>query len=384
MRLGRVPKFEVFWQNRAIASTQYLLKGLLMGASRTQKRVFWFDDGKRPNVMDALEKKDKDIAIHRLAFKGPKADNWGAISASQVYCITSARHEVPDEFKCNAAFIERCPDLLAVSTSGAGYDTVDLAACTAAGVLVVNQAGANADAVAEHATAMMLSLTKNIPQTDRSLRTVRGVDREVFKGWNARGQTVGLVGIGQVGSRVARICGKGLQMRVLACDPYLTAEEIEARGATKVDLPTLLAESRFLSVHCPLNDETRDMIGARELAVLSAGSYVITTARGGIVNENALVDALKSGHIAGAGVDVWVKEPPPLSHPLLTFDNVIATYHTAGVTYDSRHNMAEWNAEQVAGILRGERPPRLINPQAWPLYTERFERLFGFRPAQGK
>jgi len=350
-----------------------------MPDNKPRKTVFWFDDGKRPNVADALERY-KDITVHRLAFAGPPADNWGAMSASHVYCITSARHEVPDEYKCNPALLARCPDLLAVSTTGAGYDTVDLAACTAAGVLVVNQAGANADAVAEHAVAMMLSLTKNIPQTDRSLRSVRGVEREVFKGWNAHGRTVGLVGIGQVGSRVARICGKGLEMKVLACDPYLTAEEVAARGAVKVDLPTLLAESRFLSIHCPLNEETRGMIGRRELNALPAGAYVITTARGGIIDEDALADALGSGHVAGAGVDVWVVEPPPLTHPLLKFDNLIATYHTAGVTHDSRHNMAEWNADQVAGILRGERPPRLINPAAWTRYAERFERIFGFRP----
>ena len=352
-----------------------------MAAKKTEKSVFWFDDGKRPNVADALER-EKYIIVHRLAFSGPQADNWGAMSASQVYCITSARHEVPDQYKCNAALIARCPDLLAVSTTGAGYDTVDVGACTAAGVLLVNQAGANADAVAEHAVAMMLSLTKNIPQTDRSLRTVRGVDREVFKGWNARGRTVGLIGIGQVGSRVARICGKGLEMNVLACDPYLTAEEVESRGATKVDLATLLAESRFLSIHCPLNDETRGMIGQRELKALAAGSYVITTARGGIIDEDALAAALDSGHVAGAGIDVWVVEPPPLTHPLLKFDNLIATYHTAGVTHDSRRNMAEWNAEQVAAILRGERPPRLINPAAWTLYAQRFERIFGFRPGK--
>ena len=353
-----------------------------MAAGKTEKHVFWFDDGKRPNVADALER-ETDITVHRLGFNGPKADNWGAISVSQVYCITSARHEVPDEYKCNAALIARCPDLLAVSTTGAGYDTVDVAACTAAGVLLVNQTGANADAVAEHAVAMMLSLTKNIPQTDRSLRSVRGVDREIFKGWNAHGRTVGLVGIGNVGRRVARICGKGLEMRVLAYDPYVTAEECQARGAAKVDLATLLAESRFLSIHCPLNDETRGMIGARELAAMPAGSFAITTARGGILDEDALVAALKSGHIAGAGVDVWIDEPPPLSHPLLAFDNVIATYHTAGVTHDSRRNMAEWNAAQVAGILRGERPPRLINPDAWGLYAQRFERIFGFRPRSG-
>ncbi len=350
-----------------------------MPTSKTGKIVSWFEDGKRPNVADSLEK-EQDITLHRLAFSGPQADNWGAMSATHVYCISSTRQEVPAEYQCNAALIARCPDLLTVSASGAGYDTIDVAACTAAGVLVVNQAGGNADAVAEHAVGMMLSLTKNIPQTDRSLRTERGVARETFKGWNAKGRTIGLVGLGEVGSRVARICGMGLQMRVLACDPYLNAEQCQARGATKVDLTTLLAESRFLSIHCPYDDQTRGMIGSRELNAMQAGAYVITTARGGIVDEGALAAALKAGHIAGAGVDVWIDEPPPLTHPLLAFDNLIATYHTAGVTHDSRHNMADWNAQQVAGILRGARPPRLINPDAWERFTQRFERIFGFRP----
>jgi len=147
-----------------------------------------------------------------------------------------------------------------------------------------------------------------------------------------------------------------------------------------VDLATLLAESRFVSIHCPYNDETRNMIGARELNAMQAGSYLITTARGGIVDENALAKALELKHIAGAGVDVWIDEPPPLSHPLLAFDNLIATYHTAGITHDSRNNMADWNAQQLAGILRGERPPRLINPDAWERFAQRFERIFGLRP----
>lgn len=350
-----------------------------MHSVKTQKQVLWYDDGKRPNVADELEK-EKDIIVHRLSRDGAPADNWGALSASQVYCITSTRQEIADEFKCHAALIERCPDLLAVSTTGAGYDTVDVPACTAAGVLVVNQSGSNAQSVAEHAVGMMLGLTKKIPQTDRSLRKERGVSRELFKGWNAHKRTVGIVGLGNVGRRVARICGLGLEMRVLAYDPYLSAEEVSARGATKVDFDTLLAESRFLSLHCPYNDETRGMIGARELAALKPGSFLITTARGGIVDEQALADALRSGHLAGAGVDVWMEEPPQLAHPLLALDNVLATYHTAGITHDSREIMAQWNAEQVVGILRGERPPRLINPEAWERYLPRFERVFGFRP----
>jgi D-3-phosphoglycerate dehydrogenase len=299
------------------------------------------------------------------------------MSASQAYCISSTRQEVPDEYKAHAPLLAKCPDLLVVSTSGAGYDTVDVAACTAAGVLVVNQTGANADAVSEHAVAMMLALTKNIAQTDRAVHGGNLAKRENYKGWNANKRTVGLIGIGNVGRRVARICGKGLEMRVLAYDPYLSAEEVAARGAEKVDLPTLLKESRFVSIHCPYDKDTHDLVSTEALALMQPGAYVITTARGGILNEQAIEAALQSGHIAGLGIDVWVDEPPPANHPLLRQPNVIATVHTAGVTHDSRINMAQWNAEQVAQILRGEKPPRLINPEAWDRFAQRYQRLFG-------
>ncbi len=347
--------------------------------TKPHKTVFWFNDGKSPNVADSLDK-NKEITLHRLTFDGPQADNWGAMSASHAYCITSTRQEAPEEYQAKSPLLARCPDLLVVSTSGAGYDTVDVAACTADGVLVVNQSGGNADAVAEHVVGMMLSLTKNIPQTDRSLRTERGIKREAFKGWNAKGRTVGIVGLGNVGRRVARICGLGLQMRVLAVDPYLTAAECEARGATQVDLPTLIQEARFITLHCPYDKDTRNLINSSTLAAMQPGAIVINAARGGIVDEADLTAALKSGHIAGAGIDTWVDEPPPLDHPLLTMKNVIATNHTAGITHDSRNNMADWNADQIAQILRGERPPRLINPDAWEGFAKRFERIFGFRP----
>jgi D-3-phosphoglycerate dehydrogenase len=269
-----------------------------------------------------------------------------------------------------------------ISTSGAGYDPVDVAACTAAGVLVVNQAGANAEAVAEHTVAMLLSLTKNIPQTDRSLRTERGVDRETFKGWNAHQRTVGIVGLGQVGRRVARICGKGLEMRVLAYDPYIPAAAFQTHGALQVSLDELLQQADYVTVHCPLTAETRGLIAQRQLALMRPSAFLINTARGGIVDEAALAQALASGQIAGAGIDVWVVEPPPLDHPLLQFDNVIATCHTAGVTVDSRHHMAQWNAAQLVQIFHGARPPRLINPAAWDRFAARFAQAFGFQPQE--
>ena len=210
---------------------------------------------------------------------------------------------------------------------------------------------------------------------------VRNMKREVFKGWNANKRTIGIVGIGNVGRRVARICGKGLEMKVLAYDPYVSAEECAARGATKVDLPTLLKESRYLTLHCPYDHSTHDLIGAKELAMMQKGSYVLTTARGGILNEQAIEAALKSAHIAGLGIDVWMDEPPAIDHPLLQMPNVIATWHTAGITHDSRINMGAWNADQVAQILRGEKPPRLINPEAWDGFTVKYERVFGMQPS---
>jgi D-3-phosphoglycerate dehydrogenase / 2-oxoglutarate reductase len=351
-----------------------------MPASASVKRVFWFDDHKTPNVADVLAK-EADFVVHRLAFDAPEEQNWAVMTTCHAYCITSARDEVPDQFKGMPALIARCPELLVLSTSGAGYDPVDVSACTDAGILVVNQSGANAQAVAEHVIAMMLSLTKKIPQTDRSLRRERGVDREAFKGRNAQARTIGIIGLGEVGRRVARICGKGLDMRVLAYDPYISAADFRERGADADSLDELLARSDYVTVHCPYNAETKGMIGRRELALMRPDAYLITTARGGIVDEDALAEALAAGQIAGAGVDVWNVEPPPLDHKLLTFDNVIATYHTAGVTVDSRHAMAQWNAEQLVQIFRGERPPRLINPEAWARFAQRFERAFGVRPS---
>ena len=345
-------------------------------AKDNARRVFWFDDKKTPSVADHLDQ-EPGIAMHRLDFAAPEADNWAIMQDGHAYCITSARDEVPDHYKATADLLARCPKLLVVSTSGAGYDPVDVNACTEAGVLVVNQSGANAEAVAEHAVGMVLALTKKMIETDRSLRRERGVNRETFKGWNAQGKTIGLIGLGNTGRRTARICGKGLDMPVLATDPYIEPNDFDERGATAVPLDELLARSDFVSIHCPYNEETKDMIGARELDLMQPGAFLINTARGGIINEDALADALEKEQIAGAGIDVWDIEPPPLDHRLLAFENVIATYHTAGVTYDSRHNMAAWNAEQVAATLRGGRPERLINPEAWDKFAARFETIFG-------
>ena len=169
-------------------------------------------------------------------------------------------------------------------------------------------------------------------------------------------------------------------MNVLAYDPYLSTTEMAERGGAKVELEELLRRSDYVSISCPLTKESRGMIGVREFALMQPHAYFITTARGFIHDEGALLEALRNKSIAGAGLDVWAKEPPPPDHPLLQFDNVLASPHTAGVTREARENMGRIAAEQMLDALDGKRPPRLINPEVWPDYARRFERTFGFAP----
>ncbi len=197
------------------------------------------------------------------------------------------------------------------------------------------------------------------------------------------GRTIGIVGLGNVGRRVTEL-GRGLfGMQVIAYDPYLDEQTIAARGAIKVTLDELLRRADFVSLNCPLDETTRGMIGADEFARMQPHAYFITTARGFVHDERALVEALRAKKIAGAGIDVWDREPPPPEHPLLQFDNVIATPHTAGVTREARANMGRFAAEQLIMTLDGKRPPRIVNPQVWPAYANRFEQTFGFRPQDG-
>jgi D-3-phosphoglycerate dehydrogenase len=193
-------------------------------------------------------------------------------------------------------------------------------------------------------------------------------------------KTVGIVGLGNVGRRIAKLCGSVFDMTVLAYDPYLDEKTIAERGATKVELDELMRRSDFVSINCPLDDTTRGMIGTPQFALMQKHAYFITAARGYIHDEKALEEALRSKQIAGAGLDVWSKEPPAMDHPLLQFDNVIASPHTAGVTKEARANMGKFAAEQLILTLDGKKPPRIVNPDVWPTYAKRFERTFGIRP----
>jgi D-3-phosphoglycerate dehydrogenase len=300
----------------------------------------------------------------------PKSDEdvSRALAGADIYHVSSARNEMAKYSFVTPRLLDRNPHVRAISTYGAGYDSVDVAACTERGVIVMNQAGANKDSVAEHTIALMLSVVHRLVESDRKLRTERGFSREDLMGHEVRGMTMGLIGIGNVGGTVAAIASV-LGMKVIATDPYVDPAEIERRGARPVGFDELIATADVVSLHCPRDESTVNMMGAAQFARMKRGAYFISTARGGIHDEGALAEALRSGHLAGAGLDVWEPEPPPLDHPLLALPNVFATYHTAGVTFEARRNIAVMAAEQIVGLVRGEKPPRLVNPEAWPAFS---------------
>jgi D-3-phosphoglycerate dehydrogenase len=347
--------------------------------SVNNKRVFYVKYLAHPIYTEILQARP-DVRLDRLENESPDQVAAPIVAAAHAYQIGAARDELAGHFHVGRDLLRRAPNLLIVSSNGAGFDPVDVDACTAAGVVVVNQSGGNAHSVAEHALAMMLTLSKRIIEADRALRRDANVNRNALIGNEVQGKTVGVIGIGNVGRRIAELCKGLLGMKVLAYDPYLSASEIAARGGEKVELDDLLRRSDYVSISCPLTKDNRGMIGAREFSLMRPHAYFVTTARGFIHDEAALFDALRDKKIAGAGLDVWAREPPPPDHPLLQFDNVLASPHTAGVTREARANMGRIAAEQMLDALDGKRPPRMVNPEVWPEYSKRFERAFGFAP----
>nr|WP_246523209.1 hydroxyacid dehydrogenase [Neoroseomonas eburnea] len=321
---------------------------------------------------------DPRLEVVRMTLDEGEEAALKLLSTCQGYYVKASRDELPKPFHVNDTLLARLPNLLMAASQGAGYDTIDPAACTRAGVLLVNQAGGNAEAVAEHAVGMMLALLKRFPECHAAMREGRAQRREEFMGRNLYGKTVGLVGIGNVGTRTAGILNAAFHCRVLAYDPYVDAATVADRGAEKVDdLRKMLAECDVVSLHCPLTPESRAMMAADAFAVMKPGSVLVTTARGSIHDEGALLAALNSGHIAGAGLDVWEQEPPPADHPLLSHPAVICTQHTAGVTHESRAMITRIAAEAFSAFAAGRFPPRIINPAVKARVAERYQAALG-------
>ncbi len=327
----------------------------------------------------AIRNRRSDIDMFRRDFGGPASDIWADMSRAHGY-HACARTEMREPWFPDARLFAKAPNLLTVCSLGAGYDVIDVDACTNAGILVCNQSGANKEAVAEHAVGLMLAIAKKIMQTDRAIRTEKTLDRFRYVGTELLGKTIGIIGLGNIGSRVAEICKTAFRMTVLAYDPYLSKEKMAVRNAEKAELKDILQRSDYVTMHCPRTQETFGMIGYAELALMKPTAVFINTSRGGTYRESDLARALAEGKIAGAGIDVFLEEPPPTDHPLMAFDTVILTPHNAGSSREAHENVAIYASEQWIDIFDGKVPPRLINPAAWPKYSERFQKLLGFKP----
>jgi D-3-phosphoglycerate dehydrogenase len=269
--------------------------------------------------------------------------------------------------------LERAERLRVIAKHGVGVDAIDVAYASERGIVVANVPGANAPAVAEFALTAILLLLKPLRAGAEWLRE-RPADSNMVVaaaaagliGREAGNSTVALLGWGDIGRRV----GAGLLAlgtRVLVHDPVVDAAEIRAAGAEPVaSLAELLPEAQVLSLHVPLTPATRSIIGARELAAMPRGAALVNTARGGIVDELALAEAIRRGHLAGAAIDVFAEEPPPRDHPLLRMPEAICTPHIAGATVDSLRRMAEGSVDAILAVLDGRVPAAVVNPAVLP------------------
>jgi D-3-phosphoglycerate dehydrogenase len=261
-------------------------------------------------------------------------------------------------FPLSAETLRGARKLRVIGKHGVGVDNIDLAAARAQGIRVVSTPGANAEAVAEHALMLMLVLARRLPTYQQMLREGHfALARRSALAMDLQGRILGLVGLGQVGGRLARICRQGLGMRVLAYDPYVARERADELGVELMPaLGPVLEAADVLSIHAPLTPETRGLIGREEMARMKPSAILINCARGGLVDEEALLEALRAGRLAGAGLDVFAEEPVSPEHPLLRLPNVVATPHVAGSSAEAFRLMAETVAEDVLRVLRGEAP----------------------------
>src|SRR5215470_2627177 len=250
--------------------------------------------------------------------------------------------------KVTAELLDKAPKLRAVGRAGVGVDNIDLEAATKRGVLVMSTPGGNAVSVAEHTLALMLSLARQVPRLDKAIHEGRW-EKSSAAGTEVRGKTLGLIGLGRIGSEVA-VRAEAFDMRVLAYDPFISETAAREMSVELVPLDQLLAESDFVSLHTALSPATQNLIGAANIQKMKSGARIINTARGELVDEAALAEALKSGKLAGAAMDVFAEEPPKNS-PLVGLPNVIGTPHVAGSTAEAQEEVGTQVAVQVRDYL---------------------------------
>jgi phosphoglycerate dehydrogenase-like enzyme len=279
--------------------------------------------------------------------------------------------------RVTARSLSSAQNLLAVARFGVGYDSVDVAACTAADVVLCITAGAVDHSVAEATVGWMLALTHHVRTKDRLVRESRWNDRSGYMGSELRGRTLGLVGFGGIGRAVVRLLSGFRMQPPLVFDPFVSAAAVAESGGRAVSLDELLAQSDFVSLHCPLNDQTRNLIGPRELALMQPTAYLLNTARGGIVDEAALYDALAERRIAGAALDCFAEEPPPAPPRFSELENVLLAPHSIAWTNELFREIGRTACQSLTDLAQGRRPHGIVNPEVFdrPGFQEKWNRL---------
>jgi phosphoglycerate dehydrogenase-like enzyme len=273
--------------------------------------------------------------------------------------------------------LARSDDFLAVGRFGVGYDNVDVAACTAAGVVLTIARGAVDWSVAEAIVGWMISLAHHVRSKDRLVREARWDDRTHYMGGELRERTLGVIGCGGIGKALLKMVAGFRMNPPLIFDPYLDDAAATSCGARKVDLATLMSQADFISINCPLTPETRDLVGRRELALMKPTAWLINTARGGIVNEDALFEALTERRIAGAALDCFDNEPLTAPSRFAPFENVLLAPHSIAWTHELFRDIGQMVAQSLIDLAHGRRPHGIINAEVFdqPKFQEKWRRL---------
>jgi D-3-phosphoglycerate dehydrogenase len=277
----------------------------------------------------------------------PRVKNWHEDADGVMVRMTPIR----------AADLARAKKVKVICKQGVGFDSIDIEAARSRGIPVLRTPGANSEAVAEMAMALALSATRRVTELDRMLRAGVKFERPNILGIEMHGKTVGVIGMGAIGSRVAHKWQAAFEAKVVYYDPYASNSGFEKSEK----LEDLLTRSDLVSIHVPLTGETRKLIGAPQLARMKKTAVLVNTSRGGIIDESALYDALKERRIFAAGLDVWEVEPPPKDAPLLSLPNVVGTPHAAGGTFETQERSSLQVAMQVVEVLQGKPPQNRIN-----------------------
>ncbi|HEV3143930.1 MAG TPA: phosphoglycerate dehydrogenase, partial [Gemmataceae bacterium] len=299
-------------------------------------------------ICDKLESGGLDL----LQQAGLESDNRPGLTGAQLQEALQAADAaiVRSQTRITAQLLEHPGKLRAIARAGVGVDNIDVAAATRRGIVVMNTPGGNTISAAEHTIAMLFALARHIPAADSSVKAGKW-ERAKFVGTQLAGKTIGIIGLGRIGREVARRA-MGLDMKVVGHDPFLTPERAADLGIEAVaSVDQLLPRCDFLTMHVPLTDETKSLIGEKELKLLKPGCRVLNVARGGVVNESALAAALKAGQVAGAALDVFSAEPLPADSPLLQAPNVVLTPHLGASTVEAQENVAREAAQLLIDFL---------------------------------